>query len=197
MKLTIKVNDMLQITLCSPIIENPVDLKTAQFELNDEVRNREVAAYHIEHGMSFKLLGKEAYLVDRGDSRTLALLDGADVSYFCWYKEYKNREYSNIEQLIVWQSPTLKGVARKMLDWFLENYDYLELSDTQYPRGVEMYKKYVYANLDKYIYLNNNYRYTRITTKEQFDGLLSKIWGKTTRHKNVRLLFSNKELDFV
>jgi len=191
----------LLISISAPQIEFPRDSTEAQFKLNLDEFNRKYAKDLIEHGRAVTILGRQGYEAPTHMSTAAitAVVEDGRVKYLCQWESKTANQMLCIVQLNVWQDPSSewKGFARRMLDWFLERNDYLLLSDTQYPRGVEMYKKYIRENLrKKYIYLKNNDHHTRIDSIEQFDSLIDKIWSKNKSHKNVRVLISNKPLDF-
>lgn len=189
----------LLISVSAPLIEEPKNAEHAQFELTNPKINREWAVYYSTHGKHLLIDGYHSYVAQHLGNATIVVLDNGYVKYLCAWNRNTANKMSYVVQQIVWQSPDAewRGFARRMIDWFLENDDYLLLSDTQYPHGVDMYKKYILANIHKkYIYLKNNSQHTRISSTEQFNGLVDKIWSKNKSHKNVSVIISNKQLDF-
>lgn len=189
---------MILVSLSSPIIEDPIDPTQAQFEMNVPERNRYCAQYHKKYGKHIVVNGKDAYNISILDTRSIAFVEDDTVLYLCYYREYRNKKYKYAIQQIVWQHESNKGFAQKMIDWFLSQYDYLMLSDTQYPKGVAMYTKYVRNNIGTvYIYIKYQNKYLNIANVNQFDSLIKQIWSKNDTHKNVRLIFSNDVLEFT
>lgn len=191
----------LLIAICVPQIEFPSDSNEAQFNLNLEEFNTKYAKDLVTHGRAVSILGKHGYEAptNMSTAAVIAAVEEGKIKYLCQWESKSSNQMKYLVQLNVWQdpSPEWKGFARRMIDWFLDQNDYLLLSDTQYPRGVEMYKTYIKENLHKkYIYLKNNDQHTSISSMEQFNSLIDKIWSKNKSHKNVRVMISNKPLDF-
>jgi hypothetical protein len=189
---------LIIISLSSPIIEDPISVNEAQFEMNIPERNQHCAEYHIKYGSEIKVHGKNTYLISNLDTRSLAFVEDGKTQYLCYYKEYHNRQYKYAIQLVVWQDPNNKGFAQIMLDWFINQYDYVLLSDTQFPRGMEMYAKYISNNLNRvHTFVKYQNKHIAILNIEQFNALITKIWSRNHTNKNVRILMTTKPLDFT
>jgi hypothetical protein len=165
---------------CSPLEIEP-ELDDFWHDLEDDTLNTIASNIFLKHGKHSLIFGHDAYAIhNKRNLYTIALIQNSRIFYLCNYAITQYHKKSMITQILVWNHKAYQGIARKMLLYWLSQYDIVFTNPSQYKEGIEMWKRFIKEHI------HNLYFYRKVANSRKLERLEenydeSLIWGKTLR----------------